>query len=241
MRNADTEPIGPCRLKTGTVRLWLRRALCLHSAFCILNYGATAQAWQLIDRVLARVGTNAVTMTDVRTARELGLIETKPGEDPAAVALERTIERQLMLDEVARFSPPEPGEAAVTEEVAAMRSRAGSGFDALVIATGLDEARLRQLARETLRIRAYIAQRFGSSGQVTEDEARKYYEEHPAEFTRDGVRIAFEEAEPVARQRASAERLRSTIEKWVRDLRSRSEVVIVGAGGSNAPLSTNPR
>ena len=89
-----------------------------------------------------------------------------------------------------------------------------------------------QLARETLRIRAYIAQRFGSNGQVTEDEARKYYEEHPAEFTRDGVRIAFEEAEPVARQRASAERLRSTIDKWVRDLRTRSEVVIVGAGGN---------
>jgi hypothetical protein len=213
----------------------------VHSVFCILNYGATAPAWQLIDRVLARVGTNAVTMTDVRIARELGLIETKPGEDPAAVALERTIERQLMLDEVARFSPPEPDAAAVTEEVAAIRSRAGSGFDALVIATGLDEARLRQLARETLRIRAYIAQRFGTSGQVTADEARKYYEEHPAEFTRDGVRIAFEEAEPVARQRASAERLRSTIEKWVRDLRSRSEVVIVGAGGRDAPLPTTPR
>jgi hypothetical protein len=207
----------------------------------MLHYGATAQAWQLLDRVLARVGTNAVTMTDVRTARELGLIETKPGEDPEAVALERTIERQLMLDEVARFSPPEPADSAVTEEAAAMRSRAGSGFDALVVATGLDEMRLRQLARETLRIRAYVAQRFGTSGQVTEDEARQYYEEHPDEFTRDGVRIAFEEAEPVARQRASAQRLRSTIEKWVRDLRSRSEVVIVGAGGNDAPLPTKPR
>jgi hypothetical protein len=220
---------------------WYQLVLCLHSAFWILNYGATAQAWQLLDRVLARVGTNAVTMTDVRTARELGLIETKPGENPEAVALERTIERQLMLDEVARFSPPEPADSAVTEEAAAMRSRAGSGFDALVVATGLDDARLRQFARETLRIRAYIAQRFGTSGQVTADEARKYYEEHPAEFTRDGVRIAFEEAEPVARQRASAERLRSTIEKWVRDLRSRSEVVIVGAAGNDAPPPTNPR
>ncbi len=219
---------------------WYRLALCLPSAFCLLNYGATAHAWQLLDRVLARVGTNAVTMTDVRTARALGLIETKPGEDAEAVALERTIERQLMLDEVARFSPPEPADSAVTEEAAAMRSRAGSGFDALVIATGLDEARLRQLARETLRIRAYVAQRFGTAVQVTEDEARKYYEEHPDEFTRDGVRIVFEEAEPVARQRASAERSRSTIEKWVRDLRGRSEVVIVGADRSAAP-PTNPR
>ncbi len=154
-------------------------ALCLHFAFCILNYGGTANAQQLIDRVLARVGTSAVTMTDVRAALELGLIEVKPGEDGQAVALERTIDRQLQLNEVARFSPPEPPAEAVAEEVAAMKSRAGARLDALLAANGLDEARLQQLARETLRIRAYIAQRFGTNVQVTEDEARKYYEEHP--------------------------------------------------------------
>jgi hypothetical protein len=182
--------------------------------------------------VLARVGKNAVTMTDVRAALELGLIETKPGEDSQAAALERTIDRQLLLDEVARFSPPEPPPEAVAEEVGAMKSRVGSAFDALVEATGVSEAKLHQLARETVRIRAYIAQRFGASAQVTEDEARKYYDQHPAEFTRDGVQIAFEEAEAEARGRASAERLRVTIDQWIRDLRSRAEVVIVG--GSEA-------
>jgi hypothetical protein len=237
MQNTDAEPIERCRLKTGIVRWWFRRALCLHGALCILTAGATLKAWQLIDRVLARVGTNAVTMTDVRTARELGLIETKPG-DADGVALERTIERVLILDEVARFSPPEPLDSAVTGEVAAMRGRAGPGFNALVVATGLDEARLRQLARETLRIRAYIGQRFGTSAQVTQDEARKYYEDHPAEFTRDGVRIPFEEAEPLAQQRASAERLRSTVDQWVRDLRTRAEVVIVGASGISGPSTS---
>jgi (p)ppGpp synthase/HD superfamily hydrolase len=110
-----------------------------------------------------------------------------------------------------------------------MKMRAASGLSALMTSTGLDEARLQLLARETLRIRAYIAQRFGTSVQVTEDEARKYYEEHPAEFTRDGVLMPFEGAESLARQRASAERLRATIDQWVRDLRMRSEVVIPGS------------
>jgi len=203
--------------------------MCLHFAFCILHYDIAAQ---LIDRVLARVGTNAVTMTDVRAAIELGLVETKPGEDRQAVALQRTIERRLVLDEVARFAPPEPAADAVMEEVAAMKARAGAGFDALVLATGLDEARLRQLARETLRIRAYVAQRFGTTAQVTVEEARKYYEEHPEEFTRDGVRMPFEQAEAEARQRASAERLRVTIDQWVQDLAKRAEVVIVGGGAA---------
>ena len=213
--------------------MWLRRALCLHSAFCILNYGVTANAQQLIDRVLARVGTRAVTMTDVRAALELGLVAAPPGEGRQAVALQRTIERRLVLDEVARFAPPAPAPEAVAEEVVAMKARAGSGFEALVLATGLDEARLQQLARETLRIRAYVAQRFGTTAQVTVDEARKYYEEHPDEFTRDGVRMPFEQAEAEARQRASAERLRLTIDQWVQDLGKRAEVVIVG--GTTAP------
>ena len=203
--------------------------MCLHFAFCILHYDIAAQ---LIDRVLARVGTNAVTMTDVRAAIELGLVETKPSEDRQAVALQRTIERRLVLDEVARFAPPEPAADAVMEEVAAMKARAGAGFDALVLATGLDEAKLRQLARETLRIRAYVAQRFGTTAQVTVEEARKYYEEHPEEFTRDGVRMPFEQAEAEARQRASAERLRVTIDQWVQDLAKRAEVVIVGGGAA---------
>jgi hypothetical protein len=185
-------------------------------------------AAQLIDRVLARVGTNAVTLTDVRAALGLGLVEMTAGNDQPTAAVQRLIDRQLVLDEVARFPPSEPSEAEVAQEVTAMKSKAGSGLDALMTATGLDEARLQQLARETLRSRAYIAQRFGTSAQVTEDEARKYYEEHPDEFMRDGVRMSFEEAETLARQRASAERLRATIDQWIRDLRTRAEVVIVG-------------
>jgi hypothetical protein len=212
---------------------WLRSLLCVPVAFCVLHSSGSVTAQQLIDRVLARVGTSAVTMTDVRAAIELGLVEAKPGEDRQAVALQRTIERRLVLDEVARFAPPEPSAEAVMEEAAAMKARAGARFEALVLATGVDEAKLRQLARETLRIRAYVAQRFGTTAQVTVEEARKYYEEHPEAFTRDGVRMPFEQSEAEARQRASAERLRVTIDQWVQDLSKRAEVVIVG--GTAAP------
>jgi len=228
MQNADADSGVVPQVTTVRSIAIGRFALCLHSAFCILNCAGTANAQQLIDRVLARVGPSAVTMTDVRIALELGLVQVS-GDDRQAVALERTIDRQLQLNEVARFSPPEPPAAAVAEEVASMKMRAGPGLNALMTSTGLDEDRLQQLARETLRTRAYIAQRFGTTVQVNEDEARKYYEEHPAEFTRDGVRLPFEEAESSARQRASTERLRVTLDKWDRDLRMRAEVVIVGS------------
>jgi hypothetical protein len=229
MQNAKTHShaaYGMTNVKPGTVLI--RRLVCLHCAFCILHYGTHVSAQsQLLDRVLARVGTNAVTLTDVRAALGLGLVEAKPGTDQQAIALQGAIDRQLLLDEVERFPPPEPTAAAVAAEVAAMKAQAGAGFDALVASTGLDESRLQEVARQTLRIRDYIAQRFGTAAQVTQDEVRQYYDDHPDMFTRDGMRIPFEEAEPAVRQRASTERLDMTIDQWLRDIRMRAEVVIV--------------
>jgi len=95
-------------------------------------------------------------------------------------------------------------------------------------ATGLDEMRLGEMARVTLRIQAYVAQRFGTSRPVADEDVRRYYNEHQAEFTKDGKVLPFEDVEAAARQRAATARLRDAIAQWVRDLRSRTEVVMVG-------------
>jgi hypothetical protein len=204
--------------------------LLLLSALGLLHDPTQIDAQQLLDKVLARVGTTAITLTDVRAAVGLGLVEIPPGETGEAAGLQRVIDRQIVLNEVARFAPPEPAAADVAEQVASMKSRAGPSFERLAASAGLDEARLQEMARQTLRIRAYTTQRFGTMAQVTEDEARKYFDDHPEQFTRDGARLSFEQAAPAARQRASAERLRATTDQWIRDLRARADVVIVGSG-----------
>ena len=182
-------------------------------------------AQQLLDRVLARIDTEAITQTDVESLVEFGLIDTKSATLPAAIR--QAIERQLALREVARFPPPEPPAAAVDQQLAAMKARVGERLDAVMRANGVDEVRLRGLARDTLRIRLYLDQRFGTSTQVTEEDARKYFEEHRDQFTRNGEALTFEQAAAEARQRASAERQAKAVTQWLQDLRSRSEVVLV--------------
>jgi hypothetical protein len=204
-----------------------RNKWCLYSlrfAFCILNCAAL-DAQQLIDRVLARIGTEAITQTDVEALVEFGLIEARSPTVPAAV--QQAIDRQLVLKEVARFPPAEPPATEVEQQLAAMKARVGDRLDQILQITGLDEDRLRGLARDTLRIRMYIQQRFGVAAQVGEDEARKYFEAHRDEFTRNGKPLTFEEAAADARQRAAAERARGAITQWLQDLRGRSDVVIV--------------
>jgi hypothetical protein len=197
--------------------------LFLHFAFCILN---DAVAQQPLDKLLARIGTTPITYTDVQAAVGLGIVEATSPDDPAA--LSQVIDRRLMLIEVARFPPAEPPAAAVEQQLAMMKQHAGDKLPALMRATGLDETRLRDLARDTLRIQGYVAQRFGTSRQVGDDEVRRYYDEHQAQFTRNGKVIPFEEAEAEARRLAAAARLRDAINQWVHDLRMRAEVVEVG-------------
>ena len=173
---------------------------------------------------MARVGGSAITQSDVEAALRLGLIEAE-GKDALAQATERTIERRLILAEVARFPPPEPSDAAINEQVAKMKARAGAGYASLLQGTGLDEQRVRDLARDTLRIQAYLDQRFGASTQVSAQNARDYFEAHREEFARNGVVPVFEEVEAAARQAVSLERRRASVARWLDDLRARGNVV----------------
>jgi len=191
------------------------------SAACGILIG-TAAAQQLLDRILARVGGHEITQTDVQAARGFGVV-AGPTDD---VALEQMIDRRLLLVEVGRFPPPEPSEAAVAAELAREKMTAGAELQLLMESTGTDEARLRETARDTLRIEGYIDQRFGSSMQVTDDEAAGYYGEHPEQFRQNGVVTPFDEALPLARERASAERRKEQVQRWMYDLRARADIVL---------------
>jgi len=183
-------------------------------------------AQQVLDRVLARVNGQPITLSDARAAIGLRLVRVPPGEDPIAAATEQLTDRQLILGEVARFPPPEPDAAAIAREKSALTRSAGADLDALMKSAGLDDERITEIARDNLRIEAYLNQRFGVAMQASQDEAVEYYRSHPEEFQRDGKPIPFEEAEPMARQRSSSERRQSTIAQWLRDLRQRGDIAV---------------
>ena len=141
---------------------------CLLAVICVPP-ALTAQ--QLLDQVVARVGTTAITKTDVDAAVAFGIVESKPapdGRDP----LKQMIDRRLMLAEVNRFRPPEPAEAPVAELVAKMKATAGADLAAVMKRTGVDEKRLTELARETLRLQSYVQQRFGNAARAEQQMER---------------------------------------------------------------------
>ncbi len=127
-----------------------------------LGVAALSAAPVLLDRTVARVGEQVVLLSDLRVARALGLVEAGPGDGVVARAV---MDRVLMLLEVSRYQPAEPSPADVVREVDALKAKAGTGVQlaALMAETGLTETRLTALARENLRLRSYLQQRFSGA------------------------------------------------------------------------------
>jgi hypothetical protein len=76
---------------------------------------------ETIDRVLAVVAGQLITLTDVTAARDLGLRSDEGVSDPVRAVLDTLIDRELVLAEVERYAPPEPTAAAVDREVQRVR------------------------------------------------------------------------------------------------------------------------
>jgi len=136
-----------------------------------LSIGSRSVGAETIDRVLAVAGGQIITLSDVIAMRELGLMTDDGAPDPVETVLHKLIDRDLVLVEVERYAPAEPDLSAIDRELGAIRARFGSAqaFAGALARFGMNEARLREIVREDLRIRAYLAERFTGA----EDESRR--------------------------------------------------------------------
>lgn len=186
-----------------------RRLLVVAFVSLILALSSSARA-EIIDRVLAILPGQIITLSDVEAALDLGLVEARAGTDRIAVGLNAVIDRVLMLNEVRRIAPPEPASAAVDTRVARMRQRFGSPAELarVLAARGIDETVLRLYAADDLRLASYLDERFSAAAQPTDEELRQSGGES-------------------ARIRLTAERRNSLIAAWVAELRRRADVSVL--------------
>jgi hypothetical protein len=191
----------------------------------LVGVGAGVRA-EIIDRILAVVDGAIIMQSDVALAMRLGLVPSAAAPDPVSAALDKLIERQLMLSEVDRYAPADPAEADIDRHVADIRSRAGAQFDAILLQGGIAIDQLRREVRDDLRIEAYLQQRFGAI-QPSEEEILQYYRDHPAAFSQAGVVRSFDDAHDVARAALIAERRGATIRDWIAGLRRRGSVTVL--------------
>ena len=132
----------------------------------LLLAGALLLNPQIIDRLAAVVAGQPITLSDVDAALEFHLVDV-PADEPnrTAAALQKLIDRSLILTEVDRFQPPAPDPGEITSRVAAIRQQAGSAaaFARKLAVVGMTEDQLQRFIRDDLRTTTYLNQRFGDS------------------------------------------------------------------------------
>jgi len=175
----------------------------------VLRPGSVSLHAEIIDRVLAILPGQIITLSDVEAALQLGLVEAQQGEDRIASGLSAVVDRVLMLNEVRRVSPPEPSAAAIDARIGRIRERFSTPADLtrVLAARGLDDSVLRLYAADDLRLESYLEERFSAAAQPTEEEIRRAGES--------------------ARQRLALDRRRTLIGAWTAELRRRADVTVL--------------
>jgi hypothetical protein len=208
----------------------------------VLVAGIAARA-QVIDRVLAVVDSSIITLSDTLAALRLGLITVPPSSNPIVPAVDALIERQLMLAEVDRYViPPASGaeidkkaaaaqiDAEIDKKIDGVRGRLGSAeaVDRVLRESGWTPEQLRRQIGDTLRVEAYLQQRFGSVfQQPTEDDLIGYYQAHRDQYASGGEIRPFAEVRDTVRGAVMAARRTSQIQEWVETLRRRATISIL--------------
>lgn len=198
-------------------------------AINVLLVGGVASAAPVIDRVLAVVQGSILTLSDVNAAISLGLVNTAGAQDPIGSALEQLIERSLQLVEVERYAPPEPRPEEIDARLAliARRFENQAELERMLQATGLSIERLRAIARDDLRLQAYLNQRFASFSEPSDEDVLGYYREHQQQYMRDGVLQPLSEVRADVRRRLETDRRAALIDEWSRQLRLRADVLVI--------------
>ena len=199
-------------------------ALALGTAVSLMP---TAARGEVIDRILAVVNRELITLSDVAAAIRLGLVSVpQQGSDPTRAVLDALIDRQLELGEANRYQPPEPAESQIQARMEAVRSRFSTpaAFAQALANSGVSEDQLMLRLREDLRIESYLNQRFGVPRPASDQELIDYYRAHTADFsTASGVR-PFAEVREQIRARLSTLQRASLVADWLTSLKRRTEI-----------------
>jgi len=125
--------------------------------------GRAASIQTPIDGVLAKVGGDIVTVSDVRQARLLKLLV--PAADSDQGYVDALIDRRLMLADLKRNPPAEPTTEAIDAREREWTARLGAGANVqdLLRRAGMSDAGLRGWLRDDLRLEVYLDERFGTS------------------------------------------------------------------------------
>jgi parvulin-like peptidyl-prolyl isomerase len=181
---------------------------------------------QLLDRVLAIVSGSVLTLSDARLVLDMGFVQVPSGKDPVGVAVAWLIERELVLNEAARYEAGEDDFIGVEAALSVVRRRfpTEAAWAAAKRRNAQTDDSLRLFMADSLSAEQFVERRFATLPPPVEADLLTYFEQHRSEFGRGGVAASFEQVRDRVELQVRGERRARAVAEWMARLRRRADV-----------------
>jgi hypothetical protein len=188
-----------------------------------------------VDRVAALIDKQVLTVSEVSQMVELHFFPRpakQSDDDYRHDVLESLIAQALRFRDVERFGAEDITKDAIEARMAQISARFATpaDFTAAIARTELTPDEVRGLVKHQLQVEAYIQERFSPLIFVSQDEIETYYRGTWTQQrrARNLPLQPLAEATPEIRALLKASRLKSEIDTWTEQLRSRANVDVYG-------------
>jgi len=203
------------------------------------------QPGQAIDRLIATVNGELVLESDVAEEQRMAVLQpvgNPTGEMARSQAIERLIDRTLILQQAKLQAEPDVSDAEVQTQLLTLRKQlpackvanceTDAGWAAYLKQNRLSQAELTRFWRQRMEVLHYIEVRFRSGVQITPEQVREYFEKSMLpEYQKRGVTpppldsISDRIEEVLLQQQVTA-----LLQDWLKSLRSQGSVVMMKPG-----------
>lgn len=193
---------------------------------------------QMVDRIVAVVNEEVITLTDVRIAEAFGLYAEEIGEeaeDPRSLILQKLIDQKVVI----QLSGEEVLIDAKKLDENLMRITQRLGADEVerrLTHFGLDWENLKDFLREKMAYQTIISERFSKVNPVSLKEIEEYYQRSyvPAQKEKGVEPKPMMEILDEIESGIKQEKVEAQIQDWIMNLRDKSDIQII-KGGLKSP------
>jgi hypothetical protein len=188
------------------------------------------RAQEVIDRIVARVETDIILLSDVRQlSRYQTFLDGKPQSD--ADILNRLIDQWIVRSEasVARF--PQPSDEDVNRSIERLKRSFSSleEFQARQQQTGITDDEIRRFVRAQLYLSNYLDTRFRPAIQIDENAIEDFYKSRvvPRAESRKQTPPTLENARDFIQEALVQRAINEQADRWLKESRTRVRVEIM--------------
>ena len=203
-----------------------RRSYVLAGA--LLALAATcAQSQELLDQVAARVESDIILLSEVRSLRKYQILVDGKAESDAAI-LDRLVDQWIVRTEAETARFPHPADLEVAHGVEHLESSFASTEEcqARKKQSGVTDKEIQRMLAEQLYLSNYLDSRFRPAVQVTAKQVEDFYQEGvvPRAKARNQAPPSLDESREYIKEALVQRGINEQAEIWLKESRSRLHV-----------------